>query len=36
MIETLLTGIAIGFFAAAIILDLIIMGSIIVETVNHD
>lgn len=35
MIETLLTGIAIGFFAAAIIFDLIIMGSIVVEEITH-
>ena len=36
MIETLLTGIAIGFFAAAIFFDLIIMGSIIKEIIHHD
>lgn len=36
MIETLVTGIAIGFFAAAIIFDLIIMGSIIKEIIHHD
>ena len=36
MIETLLTGIAIGFFAAAIIFDLIIMGSIVREIIHHD
>jgi len=35
MIETLITGIAIGLFAAAIIFDLIVMGSIVVEEITH-
>jgi len=35
MIETLMTGIAIGLFAAAIIFDLIVMGSIVVEEITH-
>lgn len=36
MIEKLITGIAIGFFAAAIIFDLIVMGSIAVGEITHD
>lgn len=36
MTETLITGIAIGFFAAAIFLDLIIMGSILKEIITND
>lgn len=36
MIETLLTGIAIGFFASAIVFDLIVMGSLIKEMISHE
>lgn len=36
MVETLITGIAIGFNAAALFLDLIILGSLLKELITHD